>query len=188
MIQTLPLWRWTVPPPLWEWRPLLSQWERRLEVLLLAWLFRGALWGQPLHRLLPKRRHLHGLAAGYVCAFKNSLLHDSFGRFTCLTCFWVAARRIIHMNVYAAGFFMFFVYQFWFKPLLDGTQTHLSSFKAMQLPLFKSDSAALQKPVEQFYHWCGSERSLQPSCEGLLWGALLRCQQWNWSRMYRPVK
>lgn len=62
----LPLWRWTVPPALREWRPMLSQREGRLEVLLLAWLFRGALWGQPLHGLLPQWRHLRGLAPGWV--------------------------------------------------------------------------------------------------------------------------
>lgn len=58
--------RWTVSSSLRERRPLLVQRERGLEVLLLAGLFRGTLRGQPLHRLLLKRRHLHGLAPGWV--------------------------------------------------------------------------------------------------------------------------
>lgn len=49
-----------------ERRPLLVQRERGLEVLLLAGLFWGTLRGQPLHRLLLKRRHLHGLTPGWV--------------------------------------------------------------------------------------------------------------------------
>lgn len=64
VMETLWLWRWTVPPSLWERRPLSSQWEGGLEVLLLAWLFGRALWGQPLYGLLPQRRHMHGFTSG----------------------------------------------------------------------------------------------------------------------------
>lgn len=42
-------------------------------MLLLAGLFRGALRGQPLHRLLPQRRHLHGLAPGSVFTISTSV-------------------------------------------------------------------------------------------------------------------
>lgn len=104
---------------------------------------------------------------------------------------WVAARRIIHMNVYAAGFFMFFVYQFWFKhtdPCLMACRhicLHLkwcSFFSSVQIQLhYKSQ-------LSSFIIDAALKGASSLSCEGLLWGALLRCQQWNWTWTYRPIK